>query len=42
MANGARQPAVSNADDTSVRVEIFDDHAIRELMYLGKARSETL
>lgn len=24
MANGARQPAVSNADDTSVRVEIFD------------------
>ena len=24
MANGAKQPAVSNADDTSVRVEIFD------------------
>jgi hypothetical protein len=24
------------------RVEIFDDHAIRELMYLGRARSPTL
>ena len=24
MANGVKQPAVSNADDTSVRVEIFD------------------
>ncbi len=24
-----------------VRVEIFDDHAIWELMYLGKARSPT-
>ncbi len=24
MANGAKQPAVSNANDTSVRVEIFD------------------
>ena len=24
MANSGKQPAVSNADDTSVRVEIFD------------------
>ena len=24
MANGVKQPAASNADDTSVRVEIFD------------------
>jgi len=24
MANGVKQPAVSNVDDTSVRVEIFD------------------
>jgi hypothetical protein len=28
--------------EKDVRVEIFDDHAIWELMYLGKARSPTL
>jgi hypothetical protein len=28
--------------DKDVRVEIFDDHALWELIYLGKARSPTL
>jgi hypothetical protein len=28
--------------ETDVRVEIFDDHALWELIYLGKARSPTL
>jgi hypothetical protein len=28
--------------EKDVRVEIFDDHAIWELMYFGKARSPTL
>jgi hypothetical protein len=28
--------------EKDVRVEIFDDQAIWELMYLGKARSPTL
>jgi hypothetical protein len=28
--------------EKEVRVEIFDDHAIWELMYLGKVRSPTL
>ena len=28
--------------EKEVRVEIFDDHAIWELMYFGKARSPTL
>ena len=28
--------------EKDVRMEIFDDHAIWELMYFGKARSPTL